>query len=187
VVKLIAQPLQLEEVANYYNDSKASLRLYFSPKNPNFEECFLNDNFEKNYNSEKLAIALNNRLDELGRSTSLSLLAALEAMFRIDYKERIEKRKKDHLSKTLKVVYQNKGIRASLEEDIFDAWLENTTVKPKLIEDLKGAYKYRHWLAHGRYWTPKMGRPDYDYSEIYQLAENIGSSRFRGVATRCSM
>ena len=103
-------------------------------------------------------------------------------MFRMDYKERVEKRKKDSLSKALKVIHQTKGLRASLEEDIFNAWLENTTVKLKLIQDLKGAYKYRHWLAHGRHWTPKMGRPDYDYSEIYQLAENIlNNFPFEGV------
>lgn len=180
MAKLIAQPLQLEEVANYYNDSEASLRLYFSQKNrlinPNFEKRFLD------YNTAEIVAELSSRIDELGRSTSLSLLAALEAMFRMDYKERVEKRKKDSLSKALKVIHQTKGLRASLEEDIFNAWLENTTVKLKLIQDLKGAYKYRHWLAHGRHWTPKMGRPDYDYSEIYQLAENIlNNFPFEGV------
>lgn len=167
MAKLIAQPLQLEEVANYYNDSEASLRLYFSSKNPSFNKRFLD------YTFEELSIELNSRIDELGRSTSLSLLAALEAAFRLDYKERVEQRKKDRLSRSLRELYREKESKASLEEDIFNAWLENTDVKRQLIEDLKGVLKYRHWLAHGRYWTPKMGRPDYDYLEIYQLTANI--------------
>ncbi len=174
--KLIAQPLQLEEVADYYDDSEASLRLYFSPHNLNAANILLK------YAAEMLPVVLKNRLDELDRSTSLSLLAALEAVFRIDYKERAKRKKKDCLSKALREIYQTKELKASLEEDIFNAWLENTDVKPKLIEDLKGAFKYRHWLAHGRYWTPKMGRPDYEYSEIYQLAETIlNSFPFEGV------
>lgn len=174
--KLIAQPLQLEEIANYYNDSEASLRLYFSDKNPSFENRFLD------YSVEELSAELNSRFDELERSTSLSLLAALEAMFRIDYKERVKKRKKDRLSKALRELFKSKELKASLEDDIFNVWLENTSVKPQLIEDLKGAFKYRHWLAHGRYWTPKMGKPNYDYFGLYQLAENIlNSFPFEGI------
>jgi hypothetical protein len=169
-IMLTSKPLKLKEIADYYRDTEASLRLYFSLKNPNFQQLFLG------YTLEEIAFELNDRIDELGRSTSLSLLAALEAVFRLDYKERVKKRKKDSLSKTLRTIYRNKESKASLEEDILNAWVENTTVQSKLIKDLKGAYKYRHWLAHGRYWTPKMGRADYDYSEIYQLAENILTS-----------
>lgn len=169
-IPLIAKPLKLEEIANYYNDSDASLRLYFSTKNPNFEQRF------PTYTYEEVVLELNERIDELDRSTSLSLLAALEAVFRTDYKIRSEKRKKDALSKYFKEIFKNKEERASLDEDLLNAWKEHTSVQAKLIEDLKGAYKYRHWLAHGRHWTPKMGRPDYDYSDIYTLAERTINS-----------
>lgn len=170
MAKLVANPLKLEAIADYYEDSEAALRIYFSSKNPNFKQRFLD------YSYEELVVELNDRINELDRSTSLSLLAALEAVFRIDYKERVKKRKKDRLSKSLKEIYGVKEARASLEEDILNAWKENTTVKPQLIENLKGAYKYRHWLAHGRYWTPKMGRPDYDYYGIYQLVDDVLNS-----------
>ncbi|MEY4767983.1 MAG: hypothetical protein RL637_622 [Pseudomonadota bacterium] len=174
--QLLAKPLTLEEIALYYKDCESSLRLYFSSSSPSFEQRFIS------YTFEEISVELDERISELGHSTSLSLLAALEAVFRIDYKERVEKRKKDCLSKALRMIHQTKELKASLEEDIFNAWLENTDVKPKLIEDLKGAFKYRHWLAHGRYWTPKMGRPDYEYSEIYQLTESIFSSfPFEGI------
>ena len=34
------------------------------------------------------------------------------------------------------------------------------------------AFKYRHWLAHGRYWEPKLGRI-YDYYSLYDLAYSM--------------
>jgi hypothetical protein len=41
-----------------------------------------------------------------------------------------------------------------------------------LIDDLIGAFGYRNWLAHGRYWIPKLGRK-YDYESVYKPAEDI--------------
>lgn len=46
------------------------------------------------------------------------------------------------------------------------------------ISELITAFKYRHWLAHGRYWEPKLGRI-YDYYSLYDLAyemENLLTS-----------
>lgn len=167
--QLIAKPITLEEIAVYYKDSEAALRLFFSLDNPRVEQ-FLGST------PEELDMKLNERIEELGRLASLSLLATLEALFRTDYKERIKKRKKDCLSKALKKIHNIKATKASLEDDILQAWKENTNDSSQLISHLKGAYKYRHWLAHGRYWSPKMGRPDYDYSEIYQLVETTINS-----------
>lgn len=169
-VSFSGKNLILDDIAAYYSDTEKSLRLYFSPTNPKFEQRFLG------YTPEDLTDELKNRIDELGRTTSLSLLATLEAVFRIDYITRCEKRKKDTISKELRVIYQQKITRASLEEDILNIWKENTSSDTsKLISDLKRAYKFRHWLAHGRYWTLKIGRPksEYDYSEIYELAKAI--------------
>ena len=39
--------------------------------------------------------------------------------------------------------------------------------------DLKGAFKFRHWLAHGRYWDPNLGRKKYDFQSLYALAEEF--------------
>jgi len=39
-----------------------------------------------------------------------------------------------------------------------------------LIGELKGAFRFRHWLAHGRYFQP--GRK-YDYRGLYVLAINV--------------
>ena len=42
----------------------------------------------------------------------------------------------------------------------------------KLIGDLRGAFRFRHWLAHGRYWNPKLGQK-YDFVSVYSLAANV--------------
>jgi hypothetical protein len=66
-------------------------------------------------------------------------------------------------------IYKEKETRASLEDDIFEVWKNNTTGSTKLIGDLRGAFKFRHWMAHGRYWTPKLSQK-YDYLSVYPLA-----------------
>jgi hypothetical protein len=43
-----------------------------------------------------------------------------------------------------------------------------------LIGELRSAFKFRNWLAHGRYWTPKLGR-NYDFESLYLLADAVFS------------
>ena len=65
-----------------------------------------------------------------------------------------------------------KGLRVSLEGDIFSAWKQNSTASASTIAELTGAFRYRHWLAHGRYWVPKLGKK-YDYEGVYSLADSV--------------
>ena len=39
----------------------------------------------------------------------------------------------------------------------------------RLIGDVRGAFKFRHWVAHGRYWVAKLGRK-YDFAYVHLLA-----------------
>lgn len=162
--------LELNDIVTHYSDTESALKQYFMYENSSCEERF------RGYTSDELAIELRVRIDELSHTSSLSLLATLEAIFRIDYLQRNYKKKKDSLSKALREIYKNKSTKASLEEDILEAWKANTGGSSVLISELKGAYKYRHWLAHGRYWQPKMGRKNYDYDSVYLLAETVLSS-----------
>jgi hypothetical protein len=41
-----------------------------------------------------------------------------------------------------------------------------------MIGALRGALNFRHWIAHGRYWEPKLGRA-YGFADIYNLAKGI--------------
>lgn len=116
---------------------------------------------------------LGRRLDEADLTSSLTILASIEAAFRIDYLQRCYGRKKDAVSRALRKIYKAKQHNAALEEDIFQAfqaWVENSSGTRSIIGDLRGAFRFRHWLAHGRYWTPKLGRR-YDFSDIFALAD----------------
>jgi hypothetical protein len=97
---------------------------------------------------------------------------ALEAAFRVDYECRCQRKMKDDLSRAFRAIYRSRKTSVSLDEDIFEAWGQNSTESRQLIGELRGAFKFRHWLAHGRYWKPKLGRK-YDFSYVYLLAENV--------------
>jgi hypothetical protein len=108
-------------------------------------------------------------------ASALTILSALEAAFRIDYLQRCYLRQKDPLSRAFRDLHRRKQTRVRLETEIFDIWKEYTDVEAKLISDLRGAFNFRHWLAHGRYWEPKLGRK-YDFVTVYALAAIVLSS-----------
>lgn len=162
-VSFSGKNLTLNEVADFYRDTESALRQYYSPNSNTFEIRFFD------YALHTVELELMHRLDELDRSTILTVLAALEARFRIDYEIRRLRTRKDAVSVDLRALYRERGNRASLEDDILSIWQRNLSGGTKLIGELRGAFKLRHWLAHGRYWTPKLGR-QYDFLSIYDLA-----------------
>lgn len=127
------------------------------------------------YSKEELSIEFKQRMEELDKTSSLTVLSALEASFRIDYLKRCYQKEKDALSRIMREIYKKKGHHVSLEDDIFDTWKKYYPKSKNMISELLGAFKYRHWLAHGRYWEPKLGRK-YDYHYIYALAEQIDNT-----------
>ncbi|MFZ1108414.1 MAG: hypothetical protein WAN43_08725 [Rhodomicrobium sp.] len=168
-VSFSGENLSLADVALHYNDTNGALTLFFSTASPSYEVRFLGDK------PDEVREELGNRLTELDRNTTMTLLAAVEAAFRIDYLQRCYQRKKDEVSRQFREIYKEKGPRASLEDEIFEVWKSNTIGSNKLISELRGAFKFRHWMAHGRYWTPKLGQK-YDYLSIYPLALQALSS-----------
>ena len=114
-------------------------------------------------------------LAELEYTSSLSLLACVEATLRVDYHQRVSARGRSSLSRALRVIHRKKGEYARLEEDILGAWKEHSSVGKPVISALMRAFKYRHWLAHGRYWPPKFGRT-YDYQSVYDIADTFLSA-----------
>jgi hypothetical protein len=65
------------------------------------------------------------------------------------------------------------GSKVALEADVLEAWRIHSTVPNQVVADLKGVFKYRHWLAHGRYWTPKFAQKKYGFRDIYTLAQMV--------------
>ena len=99
-------------------------------------------------------------------------MSALEALFRIDYLTRCYNKKKDPLSRKMRGISRKKGVRTSLENDILRLWKEVCPEYKSFISEVITAFDYRNWLAHGRYWEPKLGR-NYDYNSLYDLAYSI--------------
>ncbi|MFM7439499.1 MAG: hypothetical protein ACKO2V_12990 [Snowella sp.] len=165
-VSLSGQNLSLSDIKDYYDDSKSALTLYFSLHSFDYNYRFVD------YNINEIEQELQARLDELDRLTSFSILSSLEASLRMDYLTRCNQKKKDALSRKMRRIYQIRGSRASLEDDILRLWKETFPEYKGFISEVITAFKYRHWLAHGRYWEPKLGRI-YDYYSLYDLAYSM--------------
>lgn len=167
-VAFSGQQLSLIEIATHHKDVELALRnLYLksSLSNPRLV----------GYTQKELYDEMKVRLEEEGLMLAMSVLAAVEAAFRIDYLQRVYDRKKDPLSRSFRDIHKQKGTRARLEDDILEGWRTKTTIPSTLISDLRSAFGYRHWIAHGRYWEPKFGRK-FDYFSIHTLAEQAASA-----------
>ena len=102
----------------------------------------------------------------------LNMIASIENRFRMDYIIRATNRLKDDLSREFRMVYQEKGMNISLEETILESWKKRYPEYKIYISDYIGALKFRHWLAHGRYWNPKLGKK-YNATSVHLICENL--------------
>ena len=165
------QHLSLVEVAEHHNVTTAALLAFYSIPSERLPERF------KLYSAQQRSDELTSRLLELDRASTVTLLAAVEAVFRIDFWKRSQGQPSHPVLVTLafQQLYEYKGVRVRLEDDILAGWKQHRPELKDAIGHLKDAFKYRHSLAHGRYWQPALGRrPDqYRFDEIYELAETV--------------
>ena len=164
--------LDIEQIEGRRQDTEAAIEAYFAIGNPSSAQRFLG------YTPDEVRTEKEALLNELRRSASMDVFGALEAAFWIDFRQRCcrRKRKKDDVSRAFRSLDRDKSLHVTLPV-ILTTWGENSDVKPRVIEDLKRAFKYRHWLAHGRYW--RFSKLDYD--EVYTLAERtLDSFPFEG-------
>jgi hypothetical protein len=122
----------LPEIVEHHDDLGASLKLYFNAASPTFTVRFAG------YSNTEVVKELGDRLDETELTSSLAVLASLEAEFRIDYLQRCQQRCKDPVSRAFREIYNEKHQWASLDEDIFETWLNNATVPRWIIPELRG-------------------------------------------------
>ncbi|MFH1116077.1 MAG: hypothetical protein V1792_19360 [Pseudomonadota bacterium] len=167
-VRFSLQHQDSAQIALHHSDLTEALKGYFKASYGSYPERFVG------YTPKELAEELQARLDEIDRASVFSLLSAVEAAFRIDYLQRCQakKKKREDISQELRSIYEEKGTRASFKDHILPAWKREPTIRAGLISDLIAAFRYRDWLAHGRYWTAKLGRK-YDYESVYKLVEDI--------------
>lgn len=109
---------------------------------------------------------------ELQFAASLAMVSAVEAAIRTDYAQRVYQRRKDDLSRSMRNLYRGKGLRVSLSDDLLDLWLQHYPESKNAVGEFRGAIKFRDWLAHGRWWLPKLGR-NYLPDDIFDIADRL--------------
>jgi len=109
---------------------------------------------------------------ELGKTTVLSLIAATEADFRVDYLSRVQARKKDKISKAFRQLFREKRQFAALDKDLLRVWRDSDRELESVTNPFVEALKYRHWLAHGRYWLNRVNK-SYTPENVYLICENL--------------
>ncbi len=165
------QNQELDQIFTYYTTSRDSLKWYLDGiiNNEVVDSLYIG------YTKQELRDAFLGYIDELEKNIIFSILSSLEARFQIDYQNRVKKRYKDNLSKEFKKLSKNKK-NVSLEHDILSLWKQEYPEYKEIVSDYIGALKYRHWLAHGRYWEAKTGGRN-DLSEMttiaYRIYENL--------------
>lgn len=163
-VSFSGENLSLKEAADFHRDAEAALKQYYSVLSPTFALRFVSSK------TQDVDAELAERLAELDKSSAMNVLASLEARFRIDYEIRRTRKKKDPISIDFRGLYTRKGSRVSLEDDILEVWRNHQPDDKALVGALRGAFKFRHWMAHGRYWTPKFGKR-IDYLAAFALVQ----------------
>lgn len=107
------------------------------------------------------------------RQSTTSLIACLEACFRVDYIHRKKRKLKDLLSKDLIKVFNRRKRKAALMDDIIKAWMKAGALSHADYSRIHKAFNFRHWVAHGQYWHLKKNDTTADYYEIATLVEGI--------------
>jgi hypothetical protein len=122
-----------------------------------------------NLTIEEIEQLKNYYLIETETRSSFIVLTFIESVFMKHYQNRSKIKEKHRVLAQRYECIKNQS-RPSLS-DLFRAWEESYPEESKFFMNLKEVFKYRHWLAHGRYWTLKSQIRD--FGDIYMLAEEV--------------
>lgn len=103
----------------------------------------------------------------------LHILSTTEALLTLAFKDLSKHKTKSAISRRFRKVKKERGKKVRLVEDILDTWIEVYPQTAPSIRGYKGVVPLRDWLAHGRYWNPKMGRPVYEVRDVYDIASEM--------------
>lgn len=164
--------LPLEEILEWYSDTLLSLNVHME----HIIDSLLTDADIPEKFIGMTPVEIHHHFDDLRRElellTCFDLLAATEAWLRIDFLRRVYDKRKDDLSKLFRGVYKEWGLKTNLSEHILQHWVHVNPSTKIIIGDFRSALGFRHWLAHGRYWTPKLGRI-YDVNGVFRIAAQL--------------
>ncbi|MCD4697666.1 MAG: hypothetical protein K8S16_15690 [Bacteroidales bacterium] len=164
----------LEFVWSWYSDQtealidfRAKIFNLFSTSQSGIKEKFIgltSDEFNSYFQKSK---------KELEHLVCFDLISSTEAILHSDYHKKVQvKRKNCNLTEKFRVIEKEKKERVSVEDDIIQVWKDVLITKKSKFSRFIGLLKYRHWLAHGRHWTPNIGQ-DYSPDIAYEIADVI--------------
>ncbi len=109
---------------------------------------------------------------ELQFAACLAMMSAAEATIRRDYALRTYRRKRDDLSRAMRDLYKERATRVSLSDELLELWQEHHPRCKRAIGEFRGAIRFRDWLAHGRWWMPKLGR-SFRPEDVFDIADGL--------------
>jgi hypothetical protein len=172
-VSLSGKEKSIDFILNWYEDQIEAIR---DLRNKIVSSIIFSDTQIK-VNSKFITLTIDeineyfeNSEDELEHLVCFDLISATEAFLRVDFNNRVDRKDKSDIGKTFRALNKKKGKKISLQEDIIETWKEATG--DKSFSNFLGLLNYRHWLAHGRYYNPKLGR-EYSFDIAYEISENI--------------
>ena len=124
------------------------------------------------YNKGKFDLMFDELTDELGRTACLNMLVATEAELRHDYDLRSRRRHKSKIGVRLRELFKTYEKRVKLEEQLLEAWKAEFPMEAPKFSKLKGAFKYRHWLAHGRGWVSPLD-DQYTPERVFEVCRDV--------------
>lgn len=176
-VSISSSRIGVDDVWEYYETMRAAIVQFAeTAKQSLVEGADLQDPRLFGMDMAELDAHFESLLDEADKQACLFLIASAEAAMRVDFLERVYEKRKDRVSRAFRDIYKSRcehnKTRVRLDEDILDTWASEIAKASTAVETFKGALKYRHWLAHGRYWVPKLGRR-YDPIGIVQIVMDV--------------
>jgi hypothetical protein len=103
----------------------------------------------------------------------LHLLTTTEALLRLGFEDLSRRKTKPAIFRRFRQIERDRREKIRLEEDILDTWIEVYPETARSIREFKRVLPLRDWLAHGRYWNPKIGRAVYEPPDVFDVASEM--------------
>lgn len=108
--------------------------------------------------------------NELALMVCFDLLSAVEAALKLDYYVRVERRKKEEISKFFREKDKGSKGKVSFDGTILAAWKEYYPACRHKIGAYRGLLDSRNWIAHGRLWKFDTV---FDVDIVYQICDDV--------------
>jgi hypothetical protein len=163
---------KIDQIWLWYDDQKEALQDY---RNKVVEELYSEVSLKHakflNYTVEEINEYFDNSKLHLEELVTFELISSTEASLKMDYLRRSYNKDKSSIGRKFRDIYKLKTERVSLEKDIIETWKAQLLYKNP-FHDFLGLLNFRNWIAHGRYWNPRLGR-QYTPEIAYSIAEDI--------------